>query len=235
MPRSQRPSTESMANVLRVLPARWAITIIAVLIAYVLLQPRLNAWFGWQLPSIPAMLGQETPKTKNTPASKQAAPKQADAKKQADATASQSQSSTTEKPKSSSGSFKYGILKSLGRDRYESPAGLVYGPGSEEGHRLQHIERHLQDDPTRPGSHGVFQGTMEQFLIAIDDTYRRARGHAKGTRTRNEEAETIYEAPFDESIGYLGGSSGRGQKNPPLKQMRVVVRGKNLITAFPIP
>jgi hypothetical protein len=112
---------------------------------------------------------------------------------------------------------------------------LVYGPGSEEGHRLQHIERHLQDDPNRPGSHGVFQGTMERFLIAIDDTYRRARGHAKGTRTRNEEAETIYEAPFDETIGYLGGSSGRGQKNPPLKRMRVVVRGKNLITAFPIP
>jgi hypothetical protein len=210
MPRTNRPSTEPMANLLRVLPARWAITILAVLIAYALLQPRLNDWFGWRLPSIPAMLGQETAPAKTAPVG-------------------------TGKPKTGSASSKYGILKSLGRDRYESPAGLVYGPGSEEGHRLQHIERHLNDDPDRPGSHGVFRGTMDEFLIAIDDTYRRARGHAKGTRTRNEEAETIYEAPFEQAIGYLGGAAGREKKNPDLKRMRIVVRGKNLITAFPIP
>jgi hypothetical protein len=200
-----------MANVLRVLPARWAITILVVVIAYVLLQPRLNTWFGWNLPSIPAMLGQETA-TRERPTA--AAEK-------------------SEPP--SAASLKYGILKSLGRERYESPAGLVYGPGSEEGHRLQHIERHLKDDPDRPGSHGVFRGSMDQFLMAIDDTYRRARGHAKGTRTRNEEAETIYEAPFEEPVGFLGGSAGREKRNPDLKRLRIVVRGKNLITAFPIP
>ncbi|MFO0013175.1 MAG: AzlD domain-containing protein [Planctomycetota bacterium] len=225
MPSSKRPTPESMANVLRLLPARWAIAILVALIAYVLLQPRLNAWLGWNLPSIPALLGQETAADKRAPASKP----------QRDARESQGQLPAPEKSKSSSGTLKYGILKSLGRDRYESPAGLVYAPGSEEGHRLQHIERHLNDDPNRPGSHGVFRGTMEEFLVAIDDTYRRARGHAKGTRTRNEEAETIYEAPFDQAIGYLGGASGREQRNPALKRMRIVVRGKNLITAFPIP
>jgi len=213
-----------MASALRLLPARWALAILVALTAYVLLQPRLNAWFGWQLPSIAAMLGQE-----NAPAAK------APAKKASQTKASQTPTLGSEKTKSNSGSLKYGILKSVGKDRYESPAGLVYTPGSEEGHRLQHIERHLTDDPNRPGSHGVFEGTMEQFLIAIDDTYRRARGHAKGTRTRNEEAETIYEAPFEQTIGYLGGSARRERKNPPLKRMRIVVRGKNLITAFPIP
>jgi hypothetical protein len=76
---------------------------------------------------------------------------------------------------------------------------------------------------------------MEEFLRAIDETYRRARGHAKGTRTRNEAAETVYEAPFDKTIGYLGGTVGRERGNPPLKRMRVVVRDKNVITAFPIP
>lgn len=212
-----------MASALRMLPARWALTILVALIAYILLQPRLNAWFGWQLPSVPALLGQENG-TKPAPANKQRETK-----------ASQTPTFGSEKTKSTSSSLKYGILKSIGKDRYESPAGLVYVPGSEEGHRLQHIERHLSDDPARPGSHGVFEGTMEQFLIAIDDTYRRARGHAKGTRTRNEEAETVYEAPFDQTIGYLGGSAGREKKNPPLKRMRIVVRGKNLITAFPIP
>jgi hypothetical protein len=210
-----------MANVLRVIPARWAITILVVLIAYVLLQPRLNAWLGWHLPSVPAMLGQETDSPKRTPPN--ATPK----------TNSASKTNSQNKP-TDSGPKTHGILKSVGKERFESPAGLIYGPGSEEGHRLAHIERHLRDLPDRPGSHGVFEGTMEQFLVAIDDTYRRARGHAKGTRARSEEAETIYEAPFERPIGFLGGSEGRQQKNPPLQRMRVVVRGKNLITAFPI-
>ncbi len=57
----------------------------------------------------------------------------------------------------------YGLLKKIGRDRYLSPAGIEYGPGSEEGHRLKHIERHLTDQPSRAGPHGVFDGSMEDF------------------------------------------------------------------------
>ncbi|MEE2936667.1 MAG: hypothetical protein VYA84_11800 [Planctomycetota bacterium] len=37
-----------------------------------------------------------------------------------------------------------------------SPAGLFYGPGSAEGHRLEHVRRHAGDLPSRPGPHGVF-------------------------------------------------------------------------------
>ncbi|MCU0707111.1 MAG: hypothetical protein MUF23_02355 [Pirellula sp.] len=222
--RPARSAPESMANVLRLLPARWALAIVVALIAYVLMQPRLNAWFGWSLPSIPTLLGQDTPPRATT-----ASQRERDATKSPRGTPSRS----PEKPLPEA--LKYGFLKELGRDRYESPAGLVYSRGSEEGHRLAHLERHLRNDPDRVGPHGVFEGSMAEFLRAIDDTYRRARGHAKGTRTRNEEAETVYEAPFDKTIGYLGGSVGRERGNPPLKRMRVVVRDKNVITAFPIP
>jgi hypothetical protein len=45
---------------------------------------------------------------------------------------------------------------------------------------------------------------------------------------------TVIEAPFDQAIGYLGGSEGARKKNPKLKKMRLVVRDRNLITAFPI-
>jgi hypothetical protein len=130
--------------------------------------------------------------------------------------------------------FKYRILKPVGRDRYESPAGLIYAPGSEEGHRLAHIARHLEDQPERPGSHGVFDGDMAAFLVAIDDAYKRARGHAKGTKSRLEDGMTVYEAPFDQAIGYLGGTEGARKKNPKLKKLRLVLRDRNLITAFPI-
>ncbi len=128
----------------------------------------------------------------------------------------------------------HGLLKPAGKDRFVSPAGLVYGPGSEEGHRLKHIERHLKDQPNRPGSHGVFEGTMNEFLVAIDDAYTRAKRGAKGTTRRDEDNTIVYEANFTQALGYLGGTEGKRRKNPDLKRMRVVVSEKgSVITAFP--
>ena len=127
----------------------------------------------------------------------------------------------------------HGFLTEIGRNRFESPAGLVYGSGSEEGHRLKHIERHLEDQPKRPGSHGVFEGDMHAFLVAIDDAYSRAKRGDKGTKKIQDEGSTIYEASFKKPIGFLGGQEGGRKRNPPLKQLRVVVRGNSLITAFP--
>lgn len=230
MARRSSNDTEALANVLRLLPAKWLIGLLVAVVLYFFLQPRLNQWFGWNLPSIAAMAGNEAPKPSK--ASKTTEPKVTETK----STESKStpSSRTTAGPKQADEDYKFRILKSIGRDRYESPAGLIYAPGSEEGHRLAHIARHLEDQPDRPGSHGVFDGDMASFLIAIDDAYKRARGHAKGTKSRVEDGMTVIEAPFDQTIGYLGGSEGARKKNPKLKKMRLVVRDRNLITAFPI-
>lgn len=126
-------------------------------------------------------------------------------------------------------------LKKLSKNRYQSPAGLVYAPGSDEGHRLKHIERHLTDIPNRPGSHGVFDGNMIDFLKAIDQAYTRASKREKGTSMKEDDGATVYEASFTAPIGYLGGESGKRQKNPKLNRMRLVIRDNNVvITAFPI-
>ena len=126
-------------------------------------------------------------------------------------------------------------LKKLSKNRFQSPVGLVYAPGSDEGHRLKHIERHLKDIPNRPGSHGVFNGTMIDFLKAIDQTYVRASRREKGTSMKEDDGATVYEASFNTPIGYLGGEAGKRQKNPKLNRMRLVIRDNNLvITAFPI-
>jgi hypothetical protein len=250
MARRSSNDNEAIANVLRILPAKWLIGLLVAVVLYFFLQPRLNQWFGWNLPSIAAMAGNETPaKNAKLPNNTNSAPsKKATDTKAPDPKPVESKktdSKTTEpKPTPSSRSapgtkqaeedYKFRILKSVGRDRYESPAGLIYAPGSEEGHRLAHIARHLEDQPDRPGSHGVFDGDMASFLVAIDDAYKRARGHAKGTKSRVEDGMTIFEAPFDQAIGYLGGSEGARRKNPKLKKMRLVVRDRNLITAFPI-
>lgn len=230
MARRSSNDTEALANVLRLLPAKWLIGLLVAVVLYFFLQPRLNQWFGWNLPSIAAMAGNEAPKPSK--ASKTTEPKVTETKSTESKSTPSSRS--TAGPKQADEDYKFRILKSIGRDRYESPAGLIYAPGSEEGHRLAHIARHLEDQPDRLGSHGVFDGDMASFLIAIDDAYKRARGHAKGTKSRVEDGMTVIEAPFDQTIGYLGGSEGARKKNPKLKKMRLVVRDRNLITAFPI-
>ena len=247
MARRTSNDPQAIANVLRLIPAKWLVGMLVALVLYFFLQPKLNAWFGWNLPSIAAMAGNETPAkpASSKPASPKAAqpelastksaqpksaqPKTASTKPSAEPTKSPVTAKTQQQDDS-----KYRILKPLGRDRYESPAGLIYAPGSEEGHRLSHIARHLEDQPDRPGSHGVFDGDMAAFLVAIDDAYKRARGHAKGTKSRLEDGMTVYEAPFDQTIGYLGGTEGARKKNPKLKKLRLVLRDRNLITAFPI-
>lgn len=285
MARRSNNETEQIANVLRLLPAKYVVALIAAVLLYFVMQPRLNAWFGWNLPSVAAMLGQEPPAkppaktTSSKPtlspseSSKATASKATDSNKQeispagstkttpsqSDLTKPTTSTKSTATPKSTASTAannkdnasaplpdifnqpdpvandaKYRILKPVGRDRYESPAGLIYAPGSEEGHRLDHIAKHLQDQPDRPGSHGVFDGGMAEFLVAIDDAYKRAKGHAKGTKSRVEDGATILEAPFDKPIGYLGGTEGARRKNPKLKRMRIVLRDRNLITAFPI-
>lgn len=129
--------------------------------------------------------------------------------------------------------LKFGLLKSVGNEVYLSPAGLRYTRGSEEGHRLKHVERHLSDIPDRPGKHGVFDGDMPQVLRWIDDAYTRGKQGAKGVRKQQEDDRTVYEVPFAKPIGYIGGRDGKRARNPEAKKLRLVVEGDRVITAFP--
>ena len=165
MTRRSPQNPEMIAGALKLLPARWAIAILVAAIAYVVLQPKLNQWFGWSLPSAAAMLGQEAPATKskqppitkpdasaNTkldsassnktappkPSNPKPAPQKPTLANGTDATSSKT-SSGSKTSSNDSEDLKFRFLKPLGRDRYESPAGLIYTPGSEEGHRLKHI------------------------------------------------------------------------------------------------
>ena len=274
------PRNEAAVNALRMIPKKWALVILGLVIGYVVLQPSLNQWFGWNLPSVARMMGDEKPIAKTTlnktePISKSnSVPENGstkDLEKSEEAVSSKKANTETPKkdslatspnrtsdppnrtneeskpqpptpkttPKSKADSNEadqdplYGFLTEVGRNRYESPAGLVYGPGSEEGHRLKHIARHLGDQPDRPGSHGVFKGSMKAFLMTIDDAFSRAQKGAKGTTKKEDEGAIVYEATFDKVIGFIGGKSGGRKKNPPAKKIRLVIRGDNVITAFP--
>ncbi len=304
--------TPSAQQSLQRLPKKWAVAFVAALILYALVQPFANSRWGWKLPGLAGILGNQSPvierpvgertvsdqplakvatdpksarqskaevsnagvgeelregssganstaanstgskaaasKTTLTPPSRSAS-SPASSAAESETTAKKSAASKTEPPKSASsgsassgssagvnvadGDFLYGLLKDVGREVYISPTGLRYTRGSEEGHRLKHIEKHLKDIPDRPGKHGVFDGDMAQVLRWIDDAYTRGKQGAKGVRKREEDGRTVYEAPFTKPIGYIGGRDGKRDNNPDAKRLRLVVDGDQVITAFP--
>jgi hypothetical protein len=127
----------------------------------------------------------------------------------------------------------YGLLSDQGGKRYLSPAGLLYVPGSQEGHRLRHVERHVTDDPTRPGSHGVFDGGMPGALATIDQAYVKAQSGAQTTK-REEDGRTIYTVDLGSRIGFVGGSEGKRRRNPMARRVRIVLDKNRVITAYPM-
>jgi len=137
-----------------------------------------------------------------------------------------------QKPQPNSDS-PYELLKSIGSEAYLSQAGLRYTRGSEDGHRIKHLERHRSDIPDRPGRHGVFKGDWQQTLKWIDEAYSRSKKPDRFTKVRQEDSRTVIETEFSSTIGYIGGRDGSRAGNPSTRRLRLVVEGDRFITAFP--
>lgn len=117
-------------------------------------------------------------------------------------------------------------------DRYRSPAGLIYGPGSQHGHRLQHVLAHGRDDSNRPGPHGVFiDGDQESIVRLIDEAYV-AGGDRSESRLEGGRRELTVD--MGRTIGYVGGQVGIRDGHPECDHIRIVLEGMNVITAYPL-
>ncbi len=127
----------------------------------------------------------------------------------------------------------HGLLQEISKDQYLSPAGLIYGPGSAEGHRLDHLARHIKDQPNRPGKHGVFDGGMQGALKTIDDAFKRAKKDQRTTKTIDRN-RTIYTIDLGKRIGFIGGQDGGRRRNPMARRVRLVLEDKRVITAYPM-
>ena len=123
-------------------------------------------------------------------------------------------------------------LSQLEGDRYRSPAGLIYGPGSRHGHRLRHVLAHGGDDPGRSGPHGVFKDGSEEAVVSlIDEAYRAAPTNGESRMEGNREVLTVV---MGRSIGYVGGQAGKRDGYPDCQHIRIVLEGMNVITAYPL-
>ncbi|MCA9140596.1 MAG: hypothetical protein KDB00_27680 [Planctomycetales bacterium] len=127
----------------------------------------------------------------------------------------------------------YGLLRETRTDRYISPQGIQYLPGSAEGHRLEHLRRHTEDQPSRPGKHGVFDGGMEGALATIDDAYQRAKKNQRTTKEVDQD-RTIYTVDLGRRVGYVGGRDGNRLRKPMARRVKMVLEGTQFITAYPL-
>ncbi|WP_369745692.1 RHS repeat-associated core domain-containing protein [Paenarthrobacter sp. AMU7] len=108
-------------------------------------------------------------------------------------------------------------LKSLGKSLYQSPAGLIYGPSKNHGHRLTHVLQHAFDDPTKK-LHTRFSSGMGA-LKTVDEAWLLRGGPVPGNPSK-------YIVPMGKQVG-AGGETN----------VTIIVRPgtTELITAFPSP
>lgn len=119
------------------------------------------------------------------------------------------------------------------RDEFRSTAGLMYVPGSADGHRLKHVLKHASDNPSKP-VHGVFDGDRPQILAWIDRTYLMGKKGGKDVRVEEERGRTVYTAFLKERVGYVGGQKGKRNGNKECRYLRLVVQnGNEVVTAYP--
>lgn len=126
-----------------------------------------------------------------------------------------------------------GGLTEIAENVFESPEGLIYGPGSREGHRIDHVLRHAEDAPGRP-IHGVFDGNREKILAVLDEAYSIAKQRGPPVEIERNGERTTYTIDMGRRVGYVGGEAGRRNGFPAASHIRMVLEDREVITAFPL-
>ena len=130
---------------------------------------------------------------------------------------------------------EYAGLREVGRGTYESPKGLRYRRGSEDGHRWKHVLRHATNEPDHPGKYGVFLGEPVEILALLDEAYVLSKNRGRQVQTRNERGRTIHDVDMGRKIGYIGGKWGRSRGTPSTSKVRLVLeRDSDVITSYPV-
>ena len=125
-------------------------------------------------------------------------------------------------------------LREVRANVFESPAGLLYLPGSAEGHRIDHVAQHLQDNPAKK-LHGVFEGDRNRWLATIDEAWRKSAAGGPLVKRQQQNNRTVTTVNLKRRLGYVGGSEGAEDGNPECRLVRIVTENRReVITAYPV-
>ena len=142
---------------------------------------------------------------------------------------------TKEQRDSSSSTESAPYLRSGPRGQRISPAGLVYTQSSSGEHRADHVQLHAQDQPQRPGPHGVFDAQGDDLFRLLDEAYRKVLSNAPEVREEPADADfkKVFVVDMGREIGFLGGQVGQRKGHPRLRNVTLVLAEDRVITAFP--
>lgn len=222
---------------------------VLLVVGFLLLRPKLDEWFNGAgstpQPKVAESSDEVAPNSPVTNASENTSAGSGDSKTAAsDETSSKkskplgetSSSPRTDK-KATQGTAEEPAkerLTEIRPDVYESLAGLIYGKGSEDGHRLKHIMQHAEDEPSKK-VHGVYEGDREQILEWIDDVWTRYQNQDSTVRSSLQNSRIVITAKMNERIGYVGGEEGERKGHPECRFLRLVVDKPNkIVTAYPV-
>ena len=133
----------------------------------------------------------------------------------------------------SGGSFQ---LKEVGRDRYESPAGLLYTMGPRGEHRIEHVMRHSRNIEDRH-AHGVFigDGNRDTVLQLIDDAWELAKAKSPKARREDSDGKDAWTVNMGRKVGSDGGRKGKKNGGKSLNSIKLILRdGNQVVTAYPV-
>lgn len=126
-----------------------------------------------------------------------------------------------------------GKLKEIDDNVFESSAGLVYLPGSADGHRLRHVMEHAKDNASKE-IHGVYDGERDAILAVIDEAFTKAKQGGTDVRSEKQNGRRIYTVNLKRRIGQMGGQQGERQGNPECRYLRMVIENDvEVVTAYP--
>lgn len=225
-PGSQRPRGEKP----RTIPTVWLVVGLLLLVGYVAARPMLEKRLGISLPPIAGSARDATGDHDSSSDPTRRLPKQnsSDSKTQP-----APRESNESQPPSSRSTTTFALIP-LSGNRFQSPAGLIYGPSRNE-HRMDHVMRHAVDDPDRPQSHGVFDAKNQEAVFAlIDDAYELVKQNSRDVTTETEDGRKIHTVDFHRRVGYLGGQTGKRRGHPECQSLVLVLSGNSVITAYPV-
>ncbi|MCA9037274.1 MAG: hypothetical protein KDA91_19195 [Planctomycetaceae bacterium] len=143
--------------------------------------------------------------------------------------------SATGRTADKSGDIQLGQFTEIRNNTFRSSAGLIYPPGSADGHRLRHVMKHAKDDTSKP-VHGVFDGDGDRDVVfaLIDKAWVKAKKGGRDVRKERQNDRLVYTVRMDNRVGYVGGREGQRQKNPECRFIRIVIEDEStVVSAYP--
>ena len=188
-------------------------TLVLAVTLYVLVQPKLEQWTGIDLPDI---VERDEPGNANDEGGR------GDGWKIENDRASDSDTDRFQ-------------LSKIGPDTFQSPAGLVYAMGPKGEHRIQHVMRHCNDEPSRI-VHGVFNAkTRTQVLTVLDHAYVMIQSNSQKVHKQMADQGRIeYVIDFPKPVGFVGGKEGAKQGRPSTHRLKMILNDDRVVTAYPI-